>query len=921
MTASLNFTTVKTTCPYCGVGCGVKANPTGSYATDIAGDESHPANLGRLCVKGSALGETVDLEGRLLYPQVRGQGVSWDTALTTTARAFKRAIDQYGPDRVAFYVSGQLLTEDYYVANKLMKGYIGSANIDTNSRLCMSSAVVAHKRAFGADTVPGCYEDLELADLLVLTGSNTAWCHPVLFQRMIAARDADPRKKIVVLDPRRTATCEQADLHLPLKPGTDVLLFNGLLAFLATREALDQPFIDAYTNGFAATLAKAQAEAGDPAEVARFCDVPLDDLLTFYNWFVTTPKTVTLFSQGVNQSSSGSDKGNAIINAHLASGRIGKPGACPFSITGQPNAMGGREVGGLANLMAAHMGFDQGPLVQEFWNSPRIAKAPGFKAVELFDAMHDGYIKAVWIMATNPAVSMPNADKVNAALKKCEFVAVSDCIANTDTSRYAHVLFPATGWGEKDGTVTNSERCISRQRAFMPPAGEAKPDWWIISEVAKRMGFGSGFPYEHQAEIFCEHAALSTFENNGSRDFDIGGLAGLDRDGYDSLEPIQWPVVDMRRFQGHQRFFDDGKFFTADSKANLIPVAYRQPENRLSDEYPLILNTGRVRDHWHTMTRTAKSPKLSAHRGEPYIEVHPGDAERLGMCDGDLARLQSTWGQALARVTLSAGMRPGEVFMPMHWTDQYSAKAIAGSVVNPVVDPLSGEPEFKHTPVALHRAEMAWHGFALSHRELPTSDCAYWTRIKGDRFWRYELAGEQVFNATNIVLPAVERASEAALAEALRASELSPQRRWAEQLFGLHDPEADWIEYLDAATSTYRAAWLIGGQIEACVFLANNPVSLTERGWLASLFSQDEISVDDRRSLLLGESADPAADVGPIVCACFGVGRKVIERGICEQGLVSTEALGAALKCGTNCGSCVPELKSLIAVNQPAKAA
>ena len=409
--------TVKTVCPYCGVGCGILATPDGRGGASIAGDPDHPANFGRLCSKGSALGETIGLEGRLLAPRIDGREASWDAALDRIAGAFRNAIDTYGPESVAIYGSGQLLTEDYYVANKLMKGFIGSANIDTNSRLCMASSVAGQRRAFGSDTVPGTYEDLEEADLVVLVGSNLAWCHPVLYQRIAAAREARPRMRLVVIDPRRTASCDLADLHLPLRPDSDVALFNGLLARIESQGAVDAAFVGAHVSGFREALA--EARGWDVARVAATAGLDSDDLERFYRLWIGTEKVVTVFSQGVNQSRSGTDKVNAILNCHLATGRIGKPGSGPFSVTGQPNAMGGREVGGLSNLLAAHLDLDNAAhrnAVAGFWNAPNMVSGPGLKAVDLFRACGDGRIKALWILSSNPAVSMPDADAVTAAL-------------------------------------------------------------------------------------------------------------------------------------------------------------------------------------------------------------------------------------------------------------------------------------------------------------------------------------------------------------------------------------------------------------------------------------------------------------------------------------------------------------------------
>ena len=461
---------IRTTCPYCGVGCGVLATVAENGEVRVSGDPQHPANLGRLCSKGAALAETLDSAGRLLHPVVDGAQVSWETALDCVADGFNRVIAEHGPDAVAFYVSGQLLTEDYYVANKLMKGFIGSANIDTNSRLCMSTAVAAHKRAFGADAVPVCYEDIEIADLVVIVGSNYAWAHPVLYQRLAAAKKSRPDMRVVVVDPRRTATCDIADLHLAIAPGSDAYLFNGLLHHLRREDALDLAYVEAHVEGFAAAFEAARAVNSIPA-VAQVCGVAETDIGEFFRLFARTGPCVTIFSQGINQSSSGVDKASAIINAHLATGRIGRPGMGPFSVTGQPNAMGGREVGGLANQLAAHMDFADPTsidLVARFWDAPHIAQAPGLKAVDMFRAIADGRIKAVWIMGTNPVVSMPDADRVRAALMGCELVVVSDCVQQTDTTACADILLPAAGWGEKDGAVTNSERRISRQRPFLP---------------------------------------------------------------------------------------------------------------------------------------------------------------------------------------------------------------------------------------------------------------------------------------------------------------------------------------------------------------------------------------------------------------------------------------------------------------------
>src|SRR4030081_2182726 len=565
----------RTTCPYCGVGCGVLGTPDSGGAAAISGDPEHPANLGKLCSKGSALGETLSLKDRLLYPMIRCskgnmERVAWSDALDHVAHRFQHIVARDGPGAVAFYLSGQLLTEDYYVANKLMKGFIGSANVDTNSRLCMASSVAGHRRAFGADTVPGCYDDLDQADLLVLVGSNAAWCHPVLFQRMLANKQKRGAR-IVVIDPRRTDTAGDADLFLGVKPGTDTALFSGLLVHLADTGALDHDYIERHTAGFEDALARARSIAGSVAATALATGLSEQDVADFFQMFANTPRVVTLYSQGVNQSAQGTDKVNAIINCHLATGRIGKPGASPFSLTGQPNAMGGREVGGLANQLAPHMTFTPPDIdrVRRFWKAPRIATHEGLKAVQMFEAIARGEIKALWVMGTNPAVSVPDADAARAALKKLKLFVVSENVRSNDTvDAGAHVLLPAEAWGEKSGTVTNSERRISRQRAFLDAPGEAKPDWWIVGGISKTIRFGSAFDFDSAAEVFREHAALSAFENGGSRDFDIGALQSLSDEAFDTMMPVLWPAREGAPPQ--QRGFAEGGFFANDRKARFV---------------------------------------------------------------------------------------------------------------------------------------------------------------------------------------------------------------------------------------------------------------------------------------------------------------------------------------------------------------
>ena len=861
-----------TTCPYCGVGCGIKTD-----GIELQGDKQHPANAGRLCVKGSSVLETLGDQGRLLQPEVNGQVVSWDRALDEVADRFRRIVDEHGPDAVAFYVSGQLLTEDYYVANKLMKGFIGSANIDTNSRLCMSSAVVAHKRAFGEDVVPGCYEDLELADLVILTGSNTAWAHPIVYQRIAAAKQARPDMKVVVIDPRRTATCDLADLHLAIRPGQDVPLFNGLLTWLDDHNALDQDYIDAHTEGFDSTLHTARKQGNDWHALAEQMGVSQVDLTTFYHWFSACERTVTVFSQGVNQARNGSDQGNAIINAHLATGRVGKPGASPFSITGQPNAMGGREVGGLANQLAVHLDIDNPEhhaAVADFWQTETLATENGLTAVDLFNAVESGQVKAVWIMATNPVDSLPEADRVRHALMACDTVVVSDCVASGDTLACADIRLPALGWGEKSGMVTNSERCVSRQRPFVKAPGDAKADWWIVTEVARRMGYDYAFPYQHEHEIFAEYSALTALAGRFGKRLDMTAAADLSADQYEQWQPQQWPL------QGNPRCFGDGQFATANGRGRF--VACENPKVRqIGDAFPIILNSGRIRDQWHTMTRTGRAGRLFAHLSEPFAALHPEDIERYRLKEGGFVRLSSKVGDALVRVTSDTGQRPGTAFMPMHWTDQFSRRARVDALVPARLDPHSGQPAFKHTPVNVSDWQPRWHGWLFTAAPAPAVE--YWARVPVDAFLqtgqvqRYRLAGD---------------------------ADLTEQQ--------LHDwmPEAaQWLALNDPASGHFRRAALDSdGRLLAWLAIGEE-LPLCDVEWLANCFADE--AETQHLALLAGQPVDAGPDLGPVICSCFQVRQKTIEAAV-EAGADSVEAIGKGCQAGTNCGSCIPELRGLL---------
>ena len=875
----------RTACPYCGVGCGVLATPDGHGGAAISGDPDHPANFGRLCSKGSALGETLGLENRLLHPMIRCskgsvERVAWPDALDHVAHRLAHIIARDGPDAVAFYLSGQLLTEDYYVANKLMKGFIGSANVDTNSRLCMASSVAGHRRAFGADTVPGIYEDLDEADLLVLVGSNAAWCHPVLFQRMLANKQRRGAQ-IVVVDPRRTDSAGDADLFLGVRPGTDTALFCGLLGYLAETGALDRDYIERYTTGFDQALARAQSIAGSASATALATGLCEQDVAKFFRMFAATSRVVTLYSQGVNQSAQGTDKVNAILNCHLATGRIGKPGASPFSLTGQPNAMGGREVGGLANQLAAHMGFSPDDIdrVRRFWRAPRIATREGLKAVQMFEAIGRGEIKALWVMGTNPAVSLPDADAARAALKKLELFVVSENVLSNDTvDAGAHVLLPAQAWGEKSGTVTNSERRISRQRAFLNAPGEARPDWWMVGEIAKRLGFGAAFDFHSAAEIFREHAALSAFENNGSRDFDISALKSISDEAFEAMTPVLWPHRSGDT-EPQQRFFAAGGFFANDHKARFVAPEVPALRTETSAVRPLRLNTGRIRDQWHTMTRTGTSPRLGQHLPEPFVEVHPDDAARYGVADGSFARVATDYGRCILKVVVSERQQRGTLFAPIHWSEANASAARVGALVAPLTDPFSGQPESKATPVSIAPYEYVFCGFALSRAPLELPAHAWWARVTVGGGFGYLIADN---------------------------ADLSGWSSWLRSVAG---PEL--AEYSDFGGGVYRAASFAADRIETCLFLGP---ARDAGDWnlVKNLFSADALNDDQRRLLLSGKPTDGLASTGPVVCACFGVGRNTICDAV-ASGARSAGELGLRLKAGTNCGSCLPELKRLIA--------
>ncbi len=849
----------------------------GEKAVAIQGTSDHPANYGRLCVKGQHLLDTIGHAGRLLYPEIDHQRVTWEQAFKTTASELNRIIAEHGPDAVAFYVSGQLLTEDYYLANKLMKGYIGSANIDTNSRLCMSSAVSAYKRAFGEDVVPCDYEDLEQTDLLILIGSNAAWTHPVLYQRMERAKRLNPKMKVVLVDPRRTATAELADLFLQINPGSDAALYSGLLKYLADNDGLDKAFLTEHTENAEAAI---EASCGWSLErTADNCGLSVAELEQFYRWFLEGESAVSFYSMGINQSSSGVDKCQSIINVHLASGKILRPGCGPFSITGQPNAMGGREVGGLANQLAAHMDLDSlqdRQAVQNFWQSPIMASKPGKMAVDMFADIAAGKIKAVWIMATNPLVSLPNRPEIKKALERCELVIVSDCVDKSDTLEFADIKFPANAWLEKSGTVTNSERQISRQRGLIPAPAEARPDWEIIANAARTMGF-SGFDFQHPAEIFEEWVQLTAYENHGQRELNLEKFSGLSVSEYDRLKPQQWP---FGKSGSSRRPFEAKRFSTESGKAHLFAVEPKLPVQQADDRFPFVMNSGRLRDQWHTMSRTGRSASLNGHIDRPCIYLNPKDAEQLTVKPGRLIKARSRIAEVTAFAEISDDLLPGQCFMPIHWSEQFSSSANVSNLYESVVDPISGQPELKQAAVMLEAVECFRYLQVYSTFELLIDD-GFWVKSQGHRGVHYQLALEQLSGDV---------------------------KGYLQSITGI---DGEWLSFSNAGSE--NIVCLRDGQAVLLAFSSEHALRISKE-WLDHLLDLKTLSLADIQSILRGE-ADEAFKLGPKICSCFNVHEKTIVEDI-QAGSTSVEDLGRRLRCGSNCGSCKPELARMLKQHQ-----
>jgi assimilatory nitrate reductase catalytic subunit len=916
----ISVTEIKTTCPYCGVGCGVLAKTDGQRITDVRGDPEHPANFGRLCTKGSTLHLTTTPYGRVLHPEMRTsraddrKRVSWDVALDALVDKFANTIAEYGPDSVGFYISGQLLTEDYYVFNKLAKGLIGTNNVDTNSRLCMSSAVAGYKATLGADAPPACYDDLNHAELIVIAGSNAAWAHPILYRRLEDAKAKNPALKVVCVDPRRTETARAADMHLPILPGTDVALFNALLHWLMWEEATDAAYIAAHTEGFAEL--KTAVRECTPAWAARICGVNESQIVDFAKLWKTSRATLSLYCQGLNQSACGTDKNAALINLHLATAQIGKPGAGPFSLTGQPNAMGGREVGGLANLLPGHRDVanpEHRAEIAKLWGVDSLPLVPGKTAVEMFDAVKRGEIKLLWIACTNPAQSLPDLRAVAEAFENAECVIVQESFRTTESAKLADVLLPASTWGEKHGTVTNSERRVTHVNGVLPAPGSARHDWDIAVDFARRLeaklrpNQPTLFPYENVEAIFNEHR-----ETTRGRDLDITGMsyALLDAQG-----PQQWPLREGETV-GKTRLYEDGVYPTTTGKAKFKVTPYKGVAEPVDARYPLALTTGRLRDQWHGMSRTGRVPQLYGHEPEPMLTMNTNDIARRGLAAGEVVKVASRRGELLVRLAASDDVRSGQCYVPMHWgklTLAASGSHGINALTVPAFDPISKQPELKHTAVRIDRAALPWSLVAFAYVEGgrdPVAVCDELREIAGT-FSALAESGIAFFASTTLI------GNERPGVVLRLAAEHAPERTALEQvdrILGLTGIAT--LAYDDPRRNLSRRVRVDDGRLVG-VRLAGD---LAAESWMRDFFLSGASVVELRQRLLAGSAAAPQGfkPRGRVVCNCFNVSEsEIIDFCATASGDDATKllALQGAKKCGTNCGSCLPELRTLVAAS------
>lgn len=933
---------VKSTCCYCGVGCGVIIETTGSSngkqeVTGVRGDPDHPANFGRLCSKGSTLHLTANpslqKQARLGSPairKVRGEDpidISWSEAINLVANKFAAIILEHGPESVGIYVSGQLLTEDYYVFNKLMKGLIGANNIDTNSRLCMSSAVAGYKQTLGMDAPPCSYEDIDYASTIFITGSNTAFAHPILYQRLEDARKKNPDLKVIVVDPRRTDTAKEADLHLQIQPGTDVALYHGMLYIMLWEKWIDESYINSYTDGFDAL--RDLVRDFTPKAVSEICGIKEKDLYEAARLFATTPATLSMYCQGLNQSTSGTAKNASLVNLHLATGQIGKAGAGPFSLTGQPNAMGGREVGGLANLLSAHRDLanaEHRAEVAELWGVHSVPEKPGLSAIPMFEALRTGKLKAIWVVCTNPAQSMPDLNAVHEGLSKAEFVVVQEAYAHTATTLYADVLLPATTWAEKVGTVTNSERRISKVNPAIDPFESAKHDWEIALEIGRvlekllpgnrKEGVTTLFPYEGPEEIWNEHRA-----STAGQDLDITGLS------YQILEergPQQWPMSKGDYF-GKKRLYENGIFPTKDKKAHFIAAQYKTTVEQVDARYPFALNTGRLRDQWHGMSRTGSIATLYGHAPEPCVELSPKDASRMNLVNGDLVHVTSRRGSEIFPIKVSEDIASSQAFIAMHWGSEFisgAAGKMPGRGVNGLtcnaIDPVSGQPELKHAAVKILPVNLPWHlvafglfpkNEAFSIQNSLRSLLPYFDSAQCVLFGREqdsELIGVS-FKAAHHDDPKEESGSEAILGlkKVIKAFKLE---EGSQELV---------MRYSDKRRGVVRLVRIKDKVLSA--MLTGPKESLASTAWLREYL---ECGLDAKAlgwSLLMPASKPPIEikPKGKAVCNCFNISAGAMQQSLAKMpsGITLDEALSklqAETLCGTNCGSCKPEIKQII---------
>lgn len=887
--------TVKSVCCYCGTGCGVLVTPQGDGSVRVEGDPSHPANWGRLCSKGRTLGETTNRpSARLLQPQwrahkqVRYRTVAWDDALETLSARLAQAISLHGADSVAFYLSGQLLTEDYYVFNKLARALVGTNNIDSNSRLCMSSAVAGYKRSLGADAPPPCYEDIEQADCVFIVGANMAYAHPVLFRRLEAAKAARPDMKIIVADPRRTDTASLADLYLPLLPGTDVALFQAMLQVMMTENWINEDYITQHTEGF--TARRAEIQDFSPQVASALCGVSTEAIVTAARWFANSRATLSCYTMGLNQYTNGSDKNAALIQLHLATGQIGRVGTGPFSLTGQPNAMGGREVGAMANLLSGHRDPADAQHRAEMaalWKVPSLPAAPGLTAIPLFEAAAAGKIKVLWIACTNPAHSMPDQALVRAALEKVDFVVVQESFVGNETLQYADLILPATTWPEKNGTVTNSERRISRVRAALPAPGQARADWAIAAAVGRRLArrlapaCEQQFAFSNEAAIFAEHAATTA-----GRDLDYSRLT------YAQLEvaPQQWPFDGQ---QGQVRLYTHGDFPTTSGKAQFVSITWRAPHDDVNAEFPLRLVTGRLRDHWHTTSRTALVPTLTRHVEEPCLSLHSTDLAAYGLSPRQLVQVRSARGRVYVPVDIDDSLQPGVAFLPMHWGESALGNRGINVLTTRAIDPFSRQPELKFAAIAVQAAALPWTVTVLVCTDVQVNRplLAPWRAL-----FPYVLAVPVNVNGVEHLRVRLARETPLSL------DELEDLSTWVATLLSCASVYSV-ARCDDLSRGLLRRVWLNTHTQQPHAFLLTGDAA-AEAGLMTWFNGQAPTAM---AALLLGR--DGGVPLARVVCACEGVREDVIQAAIAQG--ADVEQLKQTLRCGTGCGSCVPELKRL----------